>query len=83
VSIQWTPRARQDLNRLDLPTRTRIVAAMQRLDETSQGDVVKLSGKNPPEYRLRVGGWRIRFAWEQTSDVRIVLYVFKRGQGYE
>jgi hypothetical protein len=56
---------------------------MQKLDETSQGDVVKLSGKNPPEYWLRVGGWRVRFAWEQASDIRIVLYVFKRGQGYE
>jgi mRNA-degrading endonuclease RelE of RelBE toxin-antitoxin system len=56
---------------------------MQRFDETGQGDVIKLTDKNPPEYRLRVGGWRVRFAWEQASDVRIVLYVFKRGQGYE
>jgi len=45
--------------------------------------VIKLTDKNPPEYRLRVGGWRVRFAWEQASDILIVLYVFKRGQGYE
>jgi len=77
------PRARRSLNRLDLPTRTRIVAAIQKFDETGQGDVIKLTDKNPPEYRLRVGGWRVRFAWEQASDILIVLYVFKRGQGYE
>ena len=79
----WTARARRDLARLDRPTRERIVSAVLRLAETSQGDVVKLAGKQPPEYRLRVGGWRIRFAWDQASGVLIILHVFKRGQGYE
>jgi mRNA interferase RelE/StbE len=81
--IDWTARARRDLARLDRPTRERIVSAVLRLAETSQGDVVKLAGKQPPEYRLRVGGWRIRFAWDQASGVLIILHVFKRGQGYE
>jgi mRNA-degrading endonuclease RelE of RelBE toxin-antitoxin system len=83
LRIDWTPRARRDLDRLDRPTRERIVAAMLRLAETSQGDVLKLSGKQPPEYRLRVGGWRVRFAWDQASGVLVILHVFKRGQGYE
>jgi mRNA-degrading endonuclease RelE of RelBE toxin-antitoxin system len=81
--IDWSARARRDLTRLDGPTRERIVAAVLRLAETSQGDVVKLAGKQPPEYRMRVGGWRIRFAWDQASGVLIILHVFKRGQGYE
>jgi mRNA interferase RelE/StbE len=85
VSLQtdWTSRAQRDLERLDRPTRTRIVAAVLKFAETGQGDVVKLAGKHPPEYRLRVGGWRVRFAWEQASSVLIILHVFKRGQGYE
>jgi len=75
--------AQRDLGRLDQPTRTRIVATVLRLAETSQGDVLKLAGKQPPEYRLRVGGWRVRFAWDQAAAVLIILHVFKRGQGYE
>jgi len=83
LRIDWTPRAQRDLARLDRPTRERIVAAVLRLAETRQGDVIKLAGKQPPEYRLRVGGWRVRFAWDQGSGVLIVLHVFNRGQGYE
>ncbi len=47
LRIDWTPRAQRDLNRLDRPTSTRLVAAVLRLAETSQGDVVKLAGKQP------------------------------------
>ena len=83
LRLEWTPRAQRDLGRLDRLTRARIVAAVLKLAETRQGDVIKLSGKNPPEYRLRVGGWRIRFAWDQASDTLTILHVFKRGQGYE
>lgn len=83
LGIDWTPRSQRDLDRLDRPTRARLVAAVLRFAETNQGDVVKLAGKHPPEYRLRVGGWRIRFAWDQTGGVLIVLHVFKRGQGYD
>lgn len=83
LRLDWKPKAHRDLDRLDPPTRARIVAAVLKLAETHQGDVIKLSGKNPPEYRLRVGGWRVRFAWDQVSGVLIVLHVFKRGQGYE
>lgn len=56
---------------------------MSALAESRQGDVIKLSGKNPPEYRLRVGSWRVRFSWDQAVGVLIVLHVFKRGQGYD
>ena len=81
--VDWTPHAQRDLARLDRPTRTRIVAAVLKLAETGQGDVVKLAGKQPPEYRLRVGGWRVRFGWDQAVGVLVILHVFKRGQGYE
>jgi mRNA-degrading endonuclease RelE of RelBE toxin-antitoxin system len=83
LRLEWTPRARRELNRLDPQTRSRIVAAMTRFAETNLGDVLKLSGKDPAEYRLRVGGWRVRFAWDQASRALTVLHVFKRGQGYE
>lgn len=83
LRVDWTPRAQRDLSRLDRPTRSRIVAAVLKLAETSQGDVIKLAAKQPPEYRLRVGGWRVRFGWDQAVGVIVILHVFKRGQGYE
>jgi mRNA-degrading endonuclease RelE of RelBE toxin-antitoxin system len=61
----------------------RVVAALDRYIETRYGDVVKLAGIEPPEYRLRVGSWRVRFAWDQAAGVVTVLHVFGRGQGYE
>ena len=83
LRLEWEPRALRDLKHLDPPIRSRIVAAVVRFAETEQGDVIKLAGKNPPEYRLRVGGWRVRFAWDRAAGVLVVLHVFKRGQGYE
>jgi mRNA interferase RelE/StbE len=83
LRIDWTPRAQRDLARLDRTVRERIVVAVVKLAESRQGDVVKLAGKQPPEYRLRVGGWRVRFAWDQGSGGIVILHVFKRGQGYE
>jgi hypothetical protein len=36
--------------------------------ETDQGDVKRLQGLDPPEWRLRVGEWRIRFAYDFGSS---------------
>jgi mRNA-degrading endonuclease RelE of RelBE toxin-antitoxin system len=83
LRIDWKPRATKDLGRLSPQDRERIVAAITRLAETRTGDVLKLSAKHPPEYRLRVGGWRVRFAWDQLEGVLIILSVFNRGQGYD
>lgn len=47
LRVDWTPHSQRDLNRLDRPTRARIVAAVLRLAETRQGDVIKLAGKHP------------------------------------
>jgi len=48
LRIDWTPGAQRDLGRLDRPTRARIVAAVLKLAESSQGDVVKLAGSSLP-----------------------------------
>lgn len=83
LKLDWKPAARRDLSRLDPQVRARIVTAVTALAETHRGDVVKLTDKHPPEYRLRVGGWRVRLAWDQAAGLLVVLHVFRRGQGYE
>ena len=50
-----TDRAKADLAALDRATRFRVAAAIQRLLLTNTGDIKKLQGIDPPEYRLRTG----------------------------
>jgi len=54
-------RAREDLRRIDPPTRKRILAAIAKLGHSAEltGDIKRLQGST--EYRLRVGDWRVRF----------------------
>jgi mRNA-degrading endonuclease RelE of RelBE toxin-antitoxin system len=66
-----TDRAKADLADLDRGTRLRIAAAIQRLVVTNAGNIKKLLGIDPPEFRLRAGEWRIRFSCPDASTVRI------------
>lgn len=58
--LEWKPRALKDAEKLDRMATERVLAALERLAETGHGDVTKLTDMQPPEYRLRVGDWRIR-----------------------
>src|SRR5258708_5010717 len=50
--------------------RRRVVAALERLAETNYGDTRQLTGIDPPEWRLRVGDYRVRFRYDQEFDER-------------
>lgn len=80
--VRWLSRARRDLKRLDPPVRRRIVDAVLLYSQTGHGDVRRLADVRPPEYRLRVGDWRIRFAPDPEQKVLMVLRVLPRGQAY-
>jgi mRNA interferase RelE/StbE len=73
--------ARQDLRRLDRQTAQRVVAAIERLAETDQGDVRPLQGPGR-EWRLRVGDWRVRFAYDVDTHTIVVLRVLPRGRAH-
>lgn len=66
-----TEQAELDLERLERATRMRVAAAIQRLILTNAGDIRKLRGIDPPEYRLRAGEWRVRFSRPDSDTVRI------------
>ena len=83
LRLTWSSQALRDSDRLDSKARKRIVAALDRYAEKRHGDVKKLADSNPPEYRLRIGPWRARFAWDQGAGVLTVLHVFKRSKGYK
>lgn len=85
MSEPWTysvtPPARRDLRRLDPPVQRRITSALDRfVEDPFAGDIRRL---NTIEWRLRVGDWRIRFAFDDESRVIIVLRVLPRGRAYD
>ncbi len=61
-NLVLTARAKGDLDRLERTTSMRIIAGIRRLVLTDVGDIKKLQGVDPPEYRLRIGDWRVRLA---------------------
>lgn len=82
LEVRWLPHARKDLKKLDPPIQLRVIEAVERLCQTGHGDVVRLAQVAPPEYRLRVGDWRVRFARDDEQRVLQVLRVLPRGKAY-
>ena len=69
--VELKPRARKDLRRIAKPDVTKVVDALEKLEEDLAGDVKRLTGFTPG-YRLRVGDYRVLFDIEQTN--RVVVY---------
>jgi hypothetical protein len=65
---------------LDRAVALRIIAAIQRFAATGAGNVQGLRGIHPPEFRLRVGDWRVRF--HDRGDLIDVLRVRNRKDAY-
>ncbi|CAN5280230.1 hypothetical protein BH20GEM2_BH20GEM2_19010 [soil metagenome] len=77
--IEWKRRALKQVNALERKTRERVIAALERLAATGQGDVTKLVDVDPPEYRLRLGTLRVRFARDDAERLLTILRVLPRG----
>lgn len=58
----------------------RVQQAVERFAETGAGDVKKLRGISPPEYRRRVSDYRIQFDME--GEAIRVLSVRNRREAY-
>lgn len=80
--VTLSRRAEKDLARMDRSAAARIVAALERYAATEQGDVRKLTDVHPPEWRLRVGDWRVLFSRADPAGALTVLRVLPRGEAY-
>jgi len=69
--VELKPRARKDLRRIAKPDAARVIGALEKLEEDLVGDVKRLTASTP-EYRLRVGDYRVLFEIERTN--RVVVY---------
>ena len=80
--ILWSHEAASDLDRLGPEVAERVTNALDRLAIEGEGDVRRLTGIDPPEYRLRVGKWRIRFQIDHSAHRLLVLHVLRRDEAY-
>lgn len=68
--IEFKPRALKDLRSLSAENSRRILAKAEALQDNLSGDVKHLTNFTP-EYRLRVGDYRVLF--EVETD-RVIIY---------
>ena len=79
--VVLTPEAQCDLKDLDRPVALRIFRAINRFATSGAGNVKALRGSHPPEFRLRVGDWRVRF-YDHGDSIEI-LRIRNRRDAYE
>lgn len=81
--VEVTGPAARDIKRLDQPIRERILAAIDGLKtHPPAGDIKRLAGITPPQWRLRVGDWRVRFNRHPETRTVLILRVLPRGRAY-
>lgn len=81
-SLRFTRSAEKDLRRLDPPVRRRIFSGLDRLlAEDRSLDVRRLTGSE--HFRLRVGDWRVIFAYDPETETLLVQRILPRGRAYE
>ena len=78
--VEWTETALEHMAALDRGIARRVKQAVERLADTGAGNVKRLQGIDPPEYRLRVGDYRVRFHLERETIQ--VLRVRNRREAY-
>ena len=79
-TVELKPRAIKDMKNLQAQDASRIAEALERMQFGMAGDVKKLTNFTP-EYRLRVGQFRVLF--EVEGKARIVVYrIIHRREAY-
>jgi mRNA-degrading endonuclease RelE of RelBE toxin-antitoxin system len=75
--VIWNDPAQAQLRAIDRETALHILHALARYLETGEGDVKRLQNIEPPEFRLRVGDYRVRFH-DQGDTLRITAVKHRR-----
>ena len=78
--ILWKDQSRNDLRAIDRTTALQILHGLDRFSATGEGDVKRLQNVEPPEFRLRIGDYRVRFS--DLGDSILILTVNHRREAY-
>ena len=81
-TLIWTRPALRDMKKLDRRLARRIREGVMGLAEAGSGDVAKLKGASPPEWRLRVGDHRVFFQFQGDAREIRILRVRRRDEAY-
>ena len=76
-TVELKPRAIKDLKHLQKQDASRIADALERIQSDLTGDVKKLTNFTP-EYRLRVGPFRVLFEIEDETQIIVYRIVHRR-----
>ncbi|MFA6008792.1 MAG: type II toxin-antitoxin system RelE/ParE family toxin [Desulfobacteraceae bacterium] len=68
--VQFKPRAVKDIEKISSRMQTKVIKGIEMLGNNLAGDVKRLTNYTP-EYRLRVGDYRVLFEIEDNS---IIVY---------
>ena len=79
-TVTFTQEAQAQVRKIDRKVAIDILEKLDRFNLTGVGDIKKLINVEPPELRLRVGEYRVRFY--STSKTIDVLSVTNRGKSY-
>ena len=78
-TVEFKPKAEKDLDELTPELRRRIIGKLERLQDNLTSDVKRLTNFTP-EFRLRVGDYRVLF---EVAGQRVVIYrVRHRSEAY-
>ena len=80
MEIEWTETALDDMAGLDQGIARRVRLSVERFAKAGAGNVKRLQGIDPPEYRLRVGDYRVRFHLD--DETLRILRVRNRREAY-
>ena len=78
--IEWSEESLEDMAALEKRNARQVKNAVERFAEHGAGKVKKLQGLDPPEFRLRVGDFRVRFHVD--GDTLRILRVLDRKEAY-
>jgi len=78
--IAWREQAKVQLRAIEQPIALRILHALARFAATGEGDVKRLQDIEPPEFRLRIGDYRLRF--RDLGDTLYITAVRHRSEAY-
>ena len=76
-TVGLKPRATKDLRHLQKQDARRVADALERLADGLSGDVKRLTNLSP-EYRLRVGQYRVLFEIENENEIVVYRVVHRR-----
>ena len=68
--VEFKPKAMKDLDSMQQDSARRVIEKIERLEHNLEGDVKRLTNFTP-EYRLRVGDYRVLF---EVEGNRIIVY---------